>query len=68
LLNESLSFAHEQIADNQNKDLDESIGFLLNAINTLSSLNKAIVPLYMEDFLQRLNITMERGVCQPIEE
>jgi RNA polymerase sigma factor (sigma-70 family) len=47
--NESISLAHEQIADNENKDQDERIGLLLSAINTLSALNKAIVLLYMED-------------------
>jgi len=47
--NISISLDHEQIADHPDDNQDESIRLLLNAINTLSALNKAIVLLYMED-------------------
>jgi RNA polymerase sigma factor (sigma-70 family) len=46
---ESLSLAHYQIPEEPSINQEESIAQLFDAIATLSSLNKAIVLLYLED-------------------
>jgi RNA polymerase sigma-70 factor (ECF subfamily) len=46
---EPLSESHRQIADTSDKNREEMIVHLLNAIGTLPPLNRAIVLLYLED-------------------
>jgi RNA polymerase sigma-70 factor (ECF subfamily) len=46
--NESLSLMHQQIAAEVTENKDEAISLLVDAIATLSPLNKALVLLYLE--------------------
>lgn len=46
---ERLSLVHHQIADNVSDNREEEMGLLLNAITKLSSLNKAIILLYLDN-------------------
>ena len=46
---EPLTTSHDQLADPQASSKDEEISMLFAAIATLSSLNKAIILLYLED-------------------
>lgn len=48
---ESLSLTHQQIPDqaSESKEEEEEVALLLDAIATLSGLNKAIILLYLED-------------------
>src|SRR6187551_1294732 len=47
--NESLSLRHLEIPEQNNQHQEENIKMLFKAIATLSSLNKAIVLLYLDD-------------------
>ena len=47
--NESLSLNHNEIPDRPPENKEESLQELYRAISTLSSLNKAVVLLYLED-------------------
>lgn len=46
---EALSTSHYQIADEPSGNTEEEIARLINAIGSLSPLNKAIILLYLED-------------------
>lgn len=46
---ESLDPRHHQIADQPSDNKDEAISYLVDAIGTLSPLNKAIILLYLEN-------------------